>query len=56
MVRFGFPRRPAPSSEEYEGRIELLRDALMRIIRYLRDTRQSQLLQDDLIKVLNDTR
>ena len=41
MVRFGFPQRPAPSTEEYEGRIELLRDTLMRTLRYLRDTRQT---------------
>jgi hypothetical protein len=51
-----FFSQKSPSSEEYEGRIELLRDAIQRMLRFLRATEQNKPLQDHLIQVMNDTR
>ena len=45
----------APSSEEYEGRVELMRDAIHRMLRFLRATEQNKPLQDHLVQVMNDT-
>jgi len=49
-------QKSAPSSEEYEGRVELLRDAIQRMLRFLRATEQNKPLQEHLIQVMNDTR